>query len=126
MFPLGPQQQGNFFMNRRQQRWMNQQGAGYPFQNNLYYGQGQVNSPFRRGFMAQQRQQAQQAQQFFNQQPQNYPQQQQQQPPPQGLGSLVKDENGNFDIKKVGNGVQSVIGIANQAGPLLKMFNGLF
>lgn len=126
MFPLGPRQQQPFGP-QYQTRYTNQMGGGFPFQNNNPFGQGQVTSPFRRGFMAPQRQQAQQAQQFYNQQPQQIPQQQiqQQQPQaqqrPRGLDALIRDENGNFDIKKVGNGVQSVMGIASQAGPLMKM-----
>lgn len=123
MFPLGPRQQQPFDP-QYQTRHMNQMSGGFPFQNNNPFGQGQVTSPFRRGFMAPQRQQAQQ---FYNQQPQQVPQQQiqQQQPQvqqrPRGLDALIRDENGNFDIKKVGNGVQSVMGIASQAGPLMKM-----
>ncbi|MBM7573563.1 YppG family protein [Aquibacillus albus] len=45
------------------------------------------------------------------------------QQPSQGLGSLLKDENGNLDMKKIGSGVQNVMGIANQAGPVVKMLS---
>ncbi|MDL4842704.1 YppG family protein [Aquibacillus rhizosphaerae] len=44
----------------------------------------------------------------------------------QGLASLIKDENGRIDMKKVGAGVQNVMGVVNQAGPVVNMVRGFF
>ncbi|WP_226038081.1 YppG family protein [Aquibacillus saliphilus] len=44
--------------------------------------------------------------------------------PTQGVGSLIRDENGKIDLVKIGNGVQNVMGVVNQAGPVVSMFKG--
>lgn len=136
MFPTGPTQQRYPYGARHQPGVMNQPMSHYPVQPNPQYGHGQFNPRVRRGLFAPQgHQQAhpfyqQPQQQFYNQpqaqqmHPQQMQQPQQYQPMPKqqkGLGSLIKDEQGNFDMKKVGSGVQGIMGIASQAGPFLKM-----
>ncbi|MDE5413696.1 hypothetical protein [Alkalihalobacterium chitinilyticum] len=41
---------------------------------------------------------------------------------PQGLQSLFKNDKGQYDLAKIGNGVQQVMGVVNQVSPLMKMF----
>lgn len=36
--------------------------------------------------------------------------------------TLFRDQNGKLDFKKIGGGVQSVMGIVNQVSPLMKFF----
>jgi hypothetical protein len=50
----------------------------------------------------------------------------QQPSPPQFPHSLIKDQNGKLDFNKIGNGVQSTLGLVGQMGPMLKMFSGFF
>ncbi|GGM26120.1 hypothetical protein GCM10011351_09690 [Paraliobacillus quinghaiensis] len=92
---------------RRQQSAMN-----FPPQNRRPFRQSE--NPFQRDFMMPQR-------------PQPYNQQNQtKQSPVEGLSSLIKDENGNIDMNKVGSSVQQVMGIYGQAAPLIKMVRGFF
>lgn len=46
--------------------------------------------------------------------------------PTSGLQSLIRDQSGKIDFVKIGNGVQNVMGVVNQMGPIMKMFNGFF
>ncbi|WP_216828692.1 YppG family protein [Alkalihalobacterium elongatum] len=41
---------------------------------------------------------------------------------PQGLQSLFKNDKGQYDLAKIGTGVQQVMGVVNQVSPLMKMF----
>ena len=41
-----------------------------------------------------------------------------------GLQSLIRDEHGKLDFKKISGGVQTAMGIANQVGPVVKMIGG--
>ncbi len=45
-------------------------------------------------------------------------------PPPQAANSssLFRDSNGKLDFKKIGGGVQNVMGIVNQVSPLMGLF----
>lgn len=54
------------------------------------------------------------------------PGQTQQQFPTQFPHSLIRDQNGKLDYKKIGNGVQSTLGLVGQMGPMFKMFSGFF
>ncbi|MRH41053.1 hypothetical protein GH741_00005 [Aquibacillus halophilus] len=45
--------------------------------------------------------------------------------PSSGIDSLIRDENGKIDMVKIGNGVQNVMGVVNQAGPVMNMVKGL-
>ncbi|MCT8136640.1 hypothetical protein H1D32_02080 [Anaerobacillus sp. CMMVII] len=49
-----------------------------------------------------------------------------QQQAPQFPQSLIRDPNGKFDLNKIGNGVQSALGLVGQMGPMMKMFSGFF
>ncbi|WP_112180008.1 YppG family protein [Paraliobacillus zengyii] len=106
MLQLGPTPQRRPYRNQRQGRRALPPNA-FPFQNNSPFGQ--VNSPFRGDFMTPQRQQLQGQNNFT-----------------QGLGSLITDENGKLDMGKVGKGFRNVMGVASQAGPVIKMVRGLF
>ncbi|WP_117170740.1 YppG family protein [Paraliobacillus sediminis] len=106
MLQLGPPPQRRPYRNQRQGRRVLPPNA-FPFQGNSPFGQ--ANSPFQRNFMTPQR-------------PQFYGQQR----PSQGLGSLIRDENGKIDMGKIDKGFRNVMGVASQAGPVIKMVRGLF
>lgn len=99
MLQLGPPTQRRPNRNQRQGRRALPPNA-FPFQGN---------SPFQRNFMTPQRPQ------FYGQQ--NHT---------QGLGSLIRDENGKIDMGKIDKGFRNVIGVASQAGPVIKMVKGFF
>lgn len=40
--------------------------------------------------------------------------------------SIFHNEQGQFDFKKIGNGVQTAMGLANQVSPMMKMIGGFF
>ncbi|WP_096201841.1 YppG family protein [Bacillus sp. FJAT-45350] len=132
MFPPRVRQQGPF--NGNSGMGFNPMGFN-PFEHHNQYIQ--EDNPFRRDFfMPQQPPQSQQIQgqgqmpqsQHFQgqgQNPQVQPFQGQGQMP-QGLNSLFRDQNGNVDLMKIGNNVQNVMGVVNQVGPIMKMFNGFF
>ncbi|MBU8906366.1 hypothetical protein [Desertibacillus haloalkaliphilus] len=115
----------------------NQQSQRFPFQGNQpmrfdpmgfnpfdYHNQTfQEDDPFRRDFFMPQQPPQHQGQPFQDQGFQGH-----------GLGaprqrrmpSLLTDANGNIDFNKIGNGVQSALGIASQVAPMMKMFGGFF
>ena len=95
-----------------QPRRREQPARNFRSQNRHPFGQSE--NPFQRDFMIPQR-------------PPSYNQESAtKQNTTQGLSALVKDENGNIDMNKVGSGVQQVMGIYGQAAPLIKMVRGFF
>lgn len=107
MLQLGPPPpQRRLYRNQRQGRRALPPNA-FPFQNNSPFGQ--ANSPFQRNFMTPQRQE------FYRQQNRT-----------QGLGSLIRDENGKIDMGKIDKGFRNVMGVASQAGPVIRMVKGFF
>ncbi|MFN7251362.1 MAG: hypothetical protein ACK4M9_11300 [Anaerobacillus sp.] len=78
----------------------------------------QEENPFSNNFF-----QSQTPQQIQNQQ---NPGHNQQAAPSQFPYSLIRDQNGNIDFNKIGNGVQSTLGLVGQMGPMFKLFSGFF
>ena len=64
--------------------------------------------------------------QYYQQSQTYFPQQQIAAQPyqPSGLQSLIRDEHGKVDFKKIGGGIQTAMGLANQVGPVIKMIGG--
>lgn len=106
MLQLGPPPQRRPYRNQRQGRG-NLPPNAFSFQNNSPFGQ--ANSPFRGDFMTPQRQQFQGQKNLT-----------------QGLGSLIRDENGKIDMGKIDKGFRDIMGVASQAGPVIKMVKGFF
>ncbi|WP_078552991.1 hypothetical protein [Bacillus alkalicellulosilyticus] len=100
----------DFFMPKQQMH--GPQGQYQPFQ--------QQSTPYS---------QANQGPQFpFNQTFQQFPFNQgfpvQQGNAPLGPTSFIRDQNGKIDYKKIGNGVQSVMGFVGQVNPVMKLLGG--
>ncbi|RXJ02384.1 hypothetical protein DS745_06680 [Anaerobacillus alkaliphilus] len=91
---------------------LNQNPMGFPF--NYENQPVQEENPFTNSFFQPQQGQMQQN-----------PGQMQQQAP-QFPHSLIRDQSGKLDFNKIGNGVQSTLGLVGQMGPLMKMFGGFF
>ena len=108
---FGPPPQRNPYRGPQPRR-REQPARDFPFHNRNPFGQNE--NPFQRDFMMPQR-------------PQPYNQQNQtKQNPVEGISAMIKDENGNIDINKVGSSVQQVMGIYGQAAPLIKSMRSFF